>query len=1078
MNDDTTNTTASEHVNYDTLEKKLKTFSLLTLPYNGKQRNLFNRFLIIGYESKFISKITPTIIEQCKNNPQRYSNGYKMEHLPSVINSISFDYSQEYLDDDIVIELIFPDFPDVFYIQNQHEKNINLGTSGIVFSLTPQDNNNSKKSCIGFAYLFYENEKHSKTNSIIAFPKVFCYLSEYPYFSAFYNISKKLHRLFQMDSLTFPIEAVIYNLITFTPSPLNFSMDLALWKVSVSSPMDKEYSALRYNINSSSLLDNSSLNKKQNNATRLSLNDDNYIYFPQISGYPLMHFNLPLLFNIFPVNLIIQVFLFTFFEIDILFYSGNLELLNLLMYIFSNLNYPCNDSIYFWHVLSVSIKSFMNSTGSFTGKTSSTIIGINQEYDPRVKTTLRIKEHFILDIDKKEFTYVTNTNSPESIKIKILFEGINNIMNNSLSVNGGELTESIKQLYLSLNDLAKKLIPLNKMNNKSIHSNIDLFKYDEHIAKHNRSIQNLFYSFILSVFKIYYEKYKISKNDEEDSKTFLSMYSNANKVIRSHNKLNNDNKSAFYMEFQIESAENNEFEAMFYNVFKESSKFNTYLINFMLFYDSLDLFKIPLLFTEEFISRKIISSKQIKTSGKYNYLDIIDNLYYIKSNDDIEKIGTSKRDVTKPFHKIINFNDFYFFAENNLRNDFLRRQRTDLNYFELWLVGQIVKAKYKKCELDQQYIIDYAYLINNLDDDQIIQIFPMTMYLNENICIKETKQKMISDIIERNIIKQKGFEKIDLIIFAIFSVFTLTRNINVNENAIYEVNLLINLAPFTKYNLRKYFLNLLRIYQLLYLKAYKDGNKDNEMKIYAKCFNMIRRYIYENNILPNEEFMSLISSEIIPYEQIKFINNTSNTINTIKFEYVGVNLRNEKEVKEHEKKIWIYTDNIGICSEICLEVERDESFNKYSKRSIDSNDSSGKGTPLEIDCIVNKEQSTKNKRTRFYSVLKVFKELDKLVNKFTNTLELNEYDRKKLIIIILNLVYYLYLIKNIVPDLRMKDKQENEYRGFPFEIQNTLLSYYIYLSNCENKDMSDDTNGHSSENEKIILNYKDDLDYY
>jgi hypothetical protein len=73
----------------------------------------------------------------------------------------------------------------------------------------------------------------------------------------------------------------------------------------------------------------------------------------------------------------------------------------------------------------------MNSTGSFTGKTSSTIIGINQEYDPRVKTTLRIKEHFILDIDKKEFTYVTNTNSPESIKIKILFEGINNIMNNS-----------------------------------------------------------------------------------------------------------------------------------------------------------------------------------------------------------------------------------------------------------------------------------------------------------------------------------------------------------------------------------------------------------------------------------------------------------------------------------------------------------------------------------------------------------------------------------------------------------------------------------------------------------------------
>ena len=390
-----------------------------------------------------------------------------------------------------------------------------------------------------------------------------------------------------------------------------------------------------------------------------------------------------------------------------------------------------------------------------------------------------------------------------------------------------------------------------------------------------------------------------------------------------------------------------------------------------------------------------LTQKTVNIAGKNQKCkDVFTRLYQNKLNDDIEKIGTSKKDVTKPFHKIINFNDFYFFAEDNLRNDFLRRQRTDLNCFELWLVGQTVKAKYRKCELDQQYLIDYAYLINNLDDDEIIQIFPMTMYLNENITIRETKQKVISDIVERNIIKQKGFAKFDLIIFAMFSVFTLTRNINVNENAIYEVNLLIHLASFTKYNLRKYFLNLLRIYQLLYFKAYKDGNKDNEMKIYAKCFNIIRKYIYENNILPNEELMSLISSEIIPYEQIKAINNTSKVINTVKFEYVGLrDSKDESNVKEHEKKIWVYSDNIGICSEICLEVEREERSNKYSKRSIDSNDTF-EGTPLEIDCIVIGEESTKNKRTKFYSLLKVFKELDKLVNKFTNTLELNEYDKK------------------------------------------------------------------------------------
>ena len=80
---------------------------------------------------------------------------------------------------------------------------MNIGTTGIIFSLGPQDNNNSKKSYNGFGYLFYEFEKSK--NMFIGLPKIFCFLSEYPYFSAFNNLSQKLQTMFKNNGLTFSL---------------------------------------------------------------------------------------------------------------------------------------------------------------------------------------------------------------------------------------------------------------------------------------------------------------------------------------------------------------------------------------------------------------------------------------------------------------------------------------------------------------------------------------------------------------------------------------------------------------------------------------------------------------------------------------------------------------------------------------------------------------------------------------------------------------------------------------------------------------------------------------------------------
>ena len=118
-----------------------------------------------------------------------------------------------------------------------------------------------------------------------------------------------------------------------------------------------------------------------------------------------MDINLSFLFNLIPPEIVVEVFIFAFLEHDIIFYSSRPEILNMIMYIFSNLNYPFNDSIYYWHVLSVSQDSFMNGTSTFVGKTCSTLTGILSEYDSSIITTSKIREHFVLDIDNKNFIF-------------------------------------------------------------------------------------------------------------------------------------------------------------------------------------------------------------------------------------------------------------------------------------------------------------------------------------------------------------------------------------------------------------------------------------------------------------------------------------------------------------------------------------------------------------------------------------------------------------------------------------------------------------------------------------------------
>ena len=66
-----------------------------------------------------------------------------------------------------------------------------------------------------------------------------------------------------------------------------------------------------------------------------------------------------------------------------------------------SLNYPCNDSIYFWHIVSLSPKNF-NDDNKFVGKLQNSLLGVNMFYDEWLDTSIFGPYYFIMDLDNKK----------------------------------------------------------------------------------------------------------------------------------------------------------------------------------------------------------------------------------------------------------------------------------------------------------------------------------------------------------------------------------------------------------------------------------------------------------------------------------------------------------------------------------------------------------------------------------------------------------------------------------------------------------------------------------------------------
>ena len=316
-----------------------KNISIKLNPYLGCSNNLIDLFAVIGYDEKILLDNSPNILQ---------NDNIKL----SVISQIKSNFLKSKVCFDIIINQIYPEKPKIIKILKsvKKPKESNVIFSSCFDSLDGQDK--IFYSC--YALRFYEKyiDKNSKEEYYL--PKSFLIYSQYPYFSTFKSICNTLLEYIYKEII--PIEILIHCLVNYVPSPINNKLYI------------KDFGT-------------------------------NIIKIPKLTGYPYIDFDLCKIINSIKINEFIKIYILIFIEIDLLFFSPNLEKLNILMFALYILNYPLTDSMYFWHINSISKDELSEDNGTL----STCYKGVNINYNSNINLSdYKRSLYFIVDLENKK----------------------------------------------------------------------------------------------------------------------------------------------------------------------------------------------------------------------------------------------------------------------------------------------------------------------------------------------------------------------------------------------------------------------------------------------------------------------------------------------------------------------------------------------------------------------------------------------------------------------------------------------------------------------------------------------------
>ena len=659
-------------------------------------------------------------------------------------------------------------------------------------------------------------------------------------------------------------------------------------------------------VNGSSLLnfedDIEKDNNNENNKKLLSQHED--IKFQFLSGYPLIQYNLSkvLLHKLSSQDVII-IFFYSFLEKDILFFSKNIEYLSLTINSYLNLNFPLNDEKYYFFNACVSYENFINDNSPFVGATFTSILGINSSYDPDYLNKIKPKEHLAVDLDKGIIYFNEDpTDKEKNMKNKTLFDYIKKICRKEIKDDKGIiLVREVKILYdkleiyksenlsienqnLSINGSlsTKTMLRVNIKHNHGYNNFID---YDDRgqnsIKIKNRIIQESFYRLVNYISLYFYQNLSLkSDDDKEDLKKII--------INRKNKGLNAETMNIiFNKDYNTDENNYTKEEIFLLDELMDTMKFESFVYGFIQSYNPIDLYKIPLTLTEEFLS--ILSRKNLLNHLNFNFFNLIDNIYKKKG---IEKIFIDFNPFSSEYYnKIKKYFDREIFDGYNKSN--ISCQKIFKEKFVKAILteneeGKIINnLKYTEFILDNNILLKYIRYLKNTKKEEYYHMFHLASNLEQNK-IKSISITDIENEIEKycnnlDILPKRDICCSNIILLFILNIKTIKNYIDCQPflSALFQ-----NLHVFRKY----YTMIMNLVYRLMNECLEKNDyvNAKNYFFCYYSCINSLRTA----KLVPNENLMNII----LKFDKIDLNYLLDKSLNSENVEEVN------KELNEHMDK--------------------------------------------------------------------------------------------------------------------------------------------------------------------------------
>ena len=749
-----------------------KDFLIKKCPYLAYSPNLMESFTIIGYNERFV----PQILDSYKKR--------KNEHPPAILSTVTSDSEFGTVDNKFTISQIYPDNPIVILVNKNDINEEPPPTTNVIYSFSIDSTDGKKKSIMAcFGFKFYEKYKVPNTNEEYYIPKAFCIISQYYYFTIFEYICKNILKLMEIkESNSLPVEITIFNIVNFIPSPVNYRLRLDLF-----------------------------------NFSSLKVPE---IDLPQLSGYPYLDFDLNEIFNLLPLNLIVEIYFVTMLEQNILFFSSNLELLNIVMFIMYILNYPCNDTPYFWHIISFSKDNFTEEN-KFVGKRTPSLLGINCSYNEEFDTSAFGNYHFIVDIDNKTMEFkqadqLVGEEIKEFDDLQNLYDYIQNVNREKEKNNDNSFLRIIfgkLKIYLEL-FLSRKPEFTTNPKNKYVCFN----KTSKEITELNKRIQEIFYDCTLNILLIFYQENTLNSSFDKIKKD-----SNISESIKRYNKIRKIDENT-----PLSKEEN-----CFCILFQETHKYKIYFENFILNFESIDAYKIPLIFSEEFINIKIKDKNN--SLMKISTFKIIDSLYLPKEQESIN----------------ITF--------NNIFADYFEKLQKKFKCFFTPEKLKLENSRQLKI-LNKKIINKYIYLLKHYyQKEELLDLFP-SMKIQQKMEISTFDRRIIAEIIQNNLEEKDLIEASDYLIYSLVYIFCISISLHSYDKMLNYITATTKAFEKMNFSLRHYIYIIIKSFYKYYLvhkekHIYPDVNVSSLKMYYYMLINCLK----DNLIIPNEEMMSIVS---------------------------------------------------------------------------------------------------------------------------------------------------------------------------------------------------------------------------